>query len=98
MPEVGVLIGRDLSEDSQGLFVLSLMHEGHPDALLREPVGRVDGEGLLEFVDRVVEKPDVQIDQAEAVVRILETRVQRERAAELFDRRDVRESVRRAPQ
>src|SRR5436190_1939600 len=44
MPEVAVLIRRDLSEDSQRLFVLSLMYEG---ARPRSRVTRGHGEHLL---------------------------------------------------
>src|SRR2546426_2387086 len=56
MPKGRVLVRRDLSKDAQGLLVFPLMDEGDPDTLLSEQVGGVQGQGLLEFGDRVDRK------------------------------------------
>jgi hypothetical protein len=47
VPERRVDIRRDAFEDRQRLCILPLMHQCHPDALLCEPVGRVDAQGLM---------------------------------------------------
>src|SRR5213080_2089822 len=49
VPEGRVPVGSGLSQDAQGVLVLPLMNEGNPNALLGEAVGRVQGQGLLEF-------------------------------------------------
>src|SRR2546426_12709603 len=38
VPEGGVLVGRGLSQNAEGVLVLPLMNEGNPNALLGEPV------------------------------------------------------------
>src|SRR2546422_4095224 len=98
MPKGRVLVRRDLSKDAQGLLVFPLMDEGDPDTLLSEQVGGVQGQGLLEFGDRVVLESDVVVNHPQLVVRVLQARVQRQRAAVLLDRQNMRESVGRAPQ
>src|SRR5438876_9196369 len=65
VPKGGVLVRWDLSKDAQGVLVFPLMDEGDPDTLLSEQVGGVQGQGLLEFGDRVVLESDVVENRSE---------------------------------
>src|SRR6266581_8683358 len=67
VPEGRVLVRWDLSKDAQGVLVFPLMDEGDPDKLLSEQVGGVQGQGLLEFGDRVVLESDVVVNHPQLV-------------------------------
>src|SRR5438093_10768293 len=84
VPKGRVLVWWDLSKDAQAVLVFPLMDERHPDALLSEQVGGVQGQSLLEFADRIGEEADVVVDHPELAVRVFQARVKRQRTAILF--------------
>src|SRR5690349_2251524 len=98
MPEGGIELRRDLLKGSQPVLVPTLIHERYADSLLCKAVAWVDGKSFPEFLDGIVEQPDVQIDHSEVLMRLGEVRIQVQRATVLLDRQFVREVSPRTPQ
>src|SRR2546427_425899 len=88
----------NVAQSGQRLFILTLEQEYFSEPKSRLRIAWVDGKCLFQFLKRLVKKPNVSIDNRKLISRLIQTRVQAQRAVVFLNGLVVREMIGRRPE